>query len=162
METGQQFGRLTALRFVESRGKSHNAYWKFRCQCGSEITTAATNVKSGASQSCGCLRRELKQAALTVHGHSDGKERLYRIWGSMRFRCLTPTAANYHYYGGRGITICKEWDEYLTFRHWALRNGYADNLSLDREETNGNYEPGNCRWATAKQQANNRRNTPSR
>ena len=100
MKPSQIFGRLTAIAFVESRGKSRNAYWRFRCECGKEIVTAATNVKSGASQSCGCLRREMKRAALTVHGQSDGRERLYRIWHAMRVRCLTPTAANYHYYGG--------------------------------------------------------------
>jgi hypothetical protein len=155
--TGQRHGRLVAVAFSEMRGK--NAYWRFRCDCGNEAVTAAANVKQGSSASCGCLRRELKQAILTVHGHSDGSDRIYRIWHAMRSRCLNPKAANYRYYGARGITICQEWGEYLVFRAWAVGNGYDPALSIDREDNDGNYEPGNCRWATASQQQRNKRNS---
>lgn len=153
--TGQRFGRLTALRFEEMRGK--NAYWRFSCDCGAEIVTAAANVKQGTSASCGCLRREIKRAALVTHGHSDGQERTYRIWHSMRVRCRTPTAANFKYYGARGIAICPEWEDYSAFLTWALANGYSPSLSIDRIDPDGNYEPANCRWATPYEQVHNRR-----
>ena len=90
--------------------------------------------------------------------HGETKTRLHKIWSSMLERCNYEKHPHYKDYGGRGISVCSEWNEYITFRDWALNNGYADNLTLDRENTNGNYCPENCRWVTMKTQQNNKRN----
>lgn len=89
--------------------------------------------------------------------HGDWGTRLYRIWKNMRQRCSNPNCPAYPAYGGRGITVCKEWDDYITFKGWALQNGYSEALTLDRKNNDLGYSPENCRWATVKQQSNNTR-----
>lgn len=91
--------------------------------------------------------------AKTIHGMCH--TRLYQIWNAMRQRCENPNAISYKYYGKKGISVCEEWKEFKNFCAWALNNGYAAHLTLDRKDSNGNYEPSNCRWATPKEQQNN-------
>lgn len=154
---GQRFGRLIATEYV---GKSK---WLCKCDCGKETTVSQGSLKSGNSKSCGCLKLDMQ----TKHGCSkkDGsKERLYSVWQAMRERCNNPNASNYKIYGGRGIKVCDEWNEYPPFKEWALKHGYNPYApkgvcTLDRIDVNGNYEPSNCRWADAHEQQRNRRTT---
>lgn len=157
---GQRFGRLVAIERTTGE-KIKYSYWKMRCDCGGSVIAMLHNLQAGGVASCGCLLRDV---GLRNHKHGDGKSgevRLYRIWAGMKARCYTtiqPDKARY--YRERGITVCDEWrDDYPAFRAWALENGYAANLSIDRRDNDGNYEPGNCRWATAIEQRANRRDS---
>lgn len=145
--TNQRFGKLVVISRVEntSNGK---AKWLCRCDCGNNTIACGVNLKNGHTKSCGCYSRK--------HGYAR-KERLYNIWVGMRQRCRDKNADNWKHYGGRGISVCKEWDEYPTFRLWALSNGYDETKSIDRIDVDGNYCPENCRWADSTQQNNNAR-----
>jgi hypothetical protein len=152
---GQKFGRLTAIESIQRGGKT---YWKCKCECGKEKLVRGDCLTSGGTRSCGCFNSESTSNRIQ---HGDGRRgksvRLYRIWINIKQRCENPKNDNYIYYGERGIKICKEWHDYTLFKSWALQNGYNDNLSIDRIDVNGNYEPSNCQWVTMKVQANNTR-----
>ena len=146
--TGMRFGRLVVIKYIGNQ----NCVCK--CDCGTITTTRTDSVKRGSTRSCGCLRTEMTKERSAKHG--DYKERLYGIWSHAKSRCNNTNNTRYSDYGGRGIKICDEWNEdYARFKDWSLKNGYKENLTLDRIDNNGNYTPQNCRWATAKQQQRN-------
>lgn len=146
--TGKRYGKLTVLERVQTSKKTK---WKCKCDCGNEVVVASDNLRSGHSRSCGCLKLE------EVTKHGQWNTRIYRIYYAMKQRCNNPKCAAYGYYGGRGIKVCIEWEnDFQTFYNWAMSHGYADDLSIDRIDVNGNYEPSNCRWATATEQSFNK------
>lgn len=150
---GHKFGKLTVI--AEGPRRHRKSTWVCKCECGN--TTGPVygfSLKNGTVKGCGCLRGYNN----TKHGLCH--TRLHSIWTGMKSRCYRPTAGSYEIYGGRGITVCDEWrDNFKMFYDWAIANGYRDDLTLDRIDPDGNYEPSNCRWATWEQQANNKRNT---
>ena len=157
--TGQRFGRWTALQYADTTiyGKGK---WLCQCDCGTIRAVFTENLKSGKTQSCGCWNSEqAKKHCKDMAKHNLHKTPIYRVWCGMKARCQTHTAHNYKNYGGRGIKVCEEWQKFEPFYEWAMANGYQKGLTLDRIDVNGNYEPSNCRWATWKTQANNKRNT---
>ena len=153
-KTGKRFGRLVAEKYVGG-GK-----WLCRCDCGAAVEVDGSSLNSGNTKSCGCLRSDTVKAIRTKHGQSG--KRLYQVWQGMKARCSNPHNVHYKDYGGRGISVCEEWQDYSVFRDWALENGYDTNAehggcTLDRINNDGNYCPSNCRWVDMSVQAKNRR-----
>lgn len=152
--TGQKFGKLTVLEKCKSLNSSTR--WLCQCDCGNLTIVHATSLKSGNTKSCGCVRSELSKSRAT---HGMTKTPLYGVWNSMKQRCNNPNSTSFASYGKRGVSVCKEWeDDFMNFHNWANASGYAEGLSIDRINVNGNYEPSNCRWVDIETQANNKRN----
>lgn len=158
---GTRFGRLTVTGEWETRksGRSKIAFHKCICDCGNEVWVRGTGLRYGSTLSCGCYRTE--QRVKIVKKHNLSNTRLYRIWNDMRTRCNKKYDDHYSDYGGRGIKVCSEWDNtndgFQNFYEWSMANGYSDDLSIDRMNNDGNYEPSNCRWVTQAIQNRNKR-----
>ena len=159
---GQRFGRLLVLSYDHTNNEG-KAMWRCRCDCGVEKVISGKRMRTGEVQSCGCFGNERRNAALRTasirHGHAShvARTKVYRAWIGMMSRCSNPNAQSYKHYGGRGISVCERWRVFENFL--ADMGEPSAGLSLDRyPDQNGNYEPGNCRWATWLEQENNRRN----
>jgi hypothetical protein len=160
--TGKKFDRWTVL----SRAGSIDRYAAFlcKCDCGTERIIRGHHLSTGASKSCGCLAIEARSKNMKIlnseqwDGHKKPHHRLYRIWTDMLRRCLKESRHEYKNYGEMGIFVCLEWEnDFKTFYNWAINNGYSENLTIDRIDPFGNYEPSNCRWITNKEQQRNRK-----
>lgn len=129
---------------------------KFKCECGKEFITTLSPIKRGIIKSCGCYNTKRRSETHTKHGLY--KHPLYAQWRDMKDRCNNSNLIWYYRYGGRGIKVCEEWSSsVLSFYNWAMDNNWKRGLSIDRIDNDGNYEPSNCRWSTASQQARNTR-----
>lgn len=143
--TGQTFGKLTVLRRSDN-STGGRVRWLCQCECGNTTVVTRDKLTRRSTVSCGCWRNRR---------NGESKTRLYRIWYGMHDRCENPKYDHFDRYGGRGIIVCSEWADFDAFKTWALSNGYADDLSIDRIDGDGNYEPGNCRFATQREQMRN-------
>jgi len=153
--TGQRFGRLIVLSYAGRHGPMGRSSWLCSCDCGEKVTVVAGLLISGKSQSCGCLQREWCRENKATHGKSKTVE--YRVWAKIKERCYVPSARGYEHYGGRGITMSESWrNSFETFLS-DMGKRPSDEHEIDRKDTNGNYEKGNCRWVTRIVNARNKR-----
>lgn len=153
MQLGQKFNYWTV---IGTKYRVPDVHYKIpvRCKCGFEKNVWTSDLISGKSKSCGCHRRKVLEDRRT---HGKSSTRLYKIWIGVKQRCNNSNDSAYHNYGGKGITICKEWLEFDTFYQWSISNGYSDNLTLDRIDNRGDYNPSNCQWLPKSEQIKEKR-----
>lgn len=159
---GEVFSRLTVLK-ISDKKTGNRRHFQCVCVCGKIKHISAKSLISGRTKSCGCLQKETVSKLNSKHKLSSC--RLHNTWVSMKARCFNVKSKFYRYYGGRGITVCEDWldkeNGFINFYQWAINNGYHKDLTIDRINSLGNYEPSNCRWATRMEQQRNRKNTVS-
>ena len=152
---GLKFNYLTVIEPI-GQDYRYKTIWKCRCDCGKTTTVISSDLRSGRKKSCGCLKNKTSSGKYNY----KNQKRQYTIYYGMKARCYKKSSRKYKDYGARGIIICDEWlNSFDAFCEWALSNGYSENLSIDRINNNGNYEPSNCRWATSIIQGKNTRST---
>lgn len=155
--TGKRFGKLVVIREI-GLNKWQSVEWLCKCDCGNYHITQSKYLVNGDTVSCGCKKTKVlyeQSQRLKTHGMTN--EPLYIVWQGMKGRCNNKKSSSYKDYGGRGIRICPEWNEFINFYNWAIKNGYKNGLTIDRINIDGNYEPSNCRWVNRLTQGNNTR-----
>lgn len=155
---GRNFGRLKVIKEA-GKTKDNHIKWLCLCACGGNTVVDGRDLRKGSTTSCGCysIEKATERVVKFNTKHGECYTRLYRIWNGIHDRCNRKNSKNYRHYGGRGIKVCEEWNDYLAFKTWALTNGYEEHLTIDRINVDGNYEPTNCRWITKQEQQNNKR-----
>lgn len=153
--TNQKFGRLT-VRELSYVDKKRGAVWLCDCECGNTKEVLSVHLVRGDTKSCGCLLKDVSKNLHKTHGLSN--TRIHNIWMHTRRKCTNPNDKRYKDYGERGIKVCDEWmNDFISFYNWSMQNGYQDDLTLDRIDVDGNYEPNNCRWVDNDVQSHNKR-----
>lgn len=167
--TGNRYGKLVVIERAKNT-KDGKAAWICKCDCtGKMVAVRAANLKSGSTRSCGCLMKESRKIVSEKlsgnksprYKHGLSRSRINMIYREMKRRCFSEKLPAFEHYGKRGIVVCDEWlgeNGFGNFYKWSMENGYNENLTLDRIDVNGNYEPNNCRWTTMEKQQNNRTN----
>lgn len=164
VSTGDQYGRLVVIRELSPkivRGHRRRSYRQFvcRCECGNKKIARLDRLRDGRIQSCGCLKKEsIGNIGKETATHGLSQHPIYPTWSSMHGRCSRANNNRYHRYGGRGISVCPEWNDVQTFLDWAVLNGWKPGLQIDRKDNDGDYCPSNCRFVSSKE---NNRNRPS-
>src|SRR5438132_9525042 len=155
--TGRRFGRWSVIKRAANTQQG-STRWQCLCECGNLSICTGAALRGGHTTSCGCRQRELLRGKAPINfTHGASKTRIYRTWQGMRDRCGNPHATYFTHYGGRGISVCAEWEDFSVFKKWALRAGYTDALTIERRDVNGNYTPENCTWIPMAKQSANRR-----
>ena len=158
--TGKRFGKLTVIS-RQGTNKHKKVLWLCKCDCGKETLVCGSSLRSRLTLSCGCYGKQSRKNSITTHNKTH--TRLFRVWQNIKRRCYAKTNPDYKYYGACGVKVCDEWlNSFQAFYDWAMQNGYNESApkgqcTLDRIDTNGNYEPSNCRWVSMKVQNLNRK-----